>query len=252
MTRDLMSLTPEQIRSVPDKDRALALIPIGAIEQHGPHLPVGVDAMIGRILIEDLNRRVGDHPIWFAPPITVSISHEHIGFPGTIYVDRTQMRSLLSAQLDSLIELGFRRVAVLNTHGGNTPFLRAFQKNRQAEGSAGFTILNPMPETGMPARERQFGIHAGLYESSILYARHPALCRPDLAHAEWMDEGLSGEDLLPEEAPATFAWTTADVSGSGTMGDPSGASSEQGDAWIRAAGASVLRQCLDLLEGGEN
>ncbi len=92
------------------------VIPTGAIEQHGHHLPVGGDAILGQAWLNSALEKVGTQAqIWVAPPITYGKSNEHTGFPGTVYISAKTLRRVLLAQARQLKQLGFRNIALLNT-----------------------------------------------------------------------------------------------------------------------------------------
>ena len=118
-TRYLPALTPAELRELPAKESALVIIPVGAIEQHGAHLPVGVDAMIGEAACDGLHTRLpADAPVWFGPTLTFGKSNEHTGFPGTISLSARTLRRHVRALVNDLHGHGFRQFALLNTHGG--------------------------------------------------------------------------------------------------------------------------------------
>ena len=120
-SRYLPALTRAELAALPDKEQALVLIPTGAIEQHGYHLPVGVDSIMGQAwLTHALPLLPADAPVYVAPPITYGKSNEHIGFPGTVFTSALILRRLLLALARQLRALGFRHVALVNTHGGNS------------------------------------------------------------------------------------------------------------------------------------
>ncbi|MGA0333834.1 MAG: creatininase family protein [Kiritimatiellia bacterium] len=225
----------------------IVLIPLGAIEQHGPHLPVGTDSLIGSLLLRGISDSLGSgFPLTVTPGLPFSKSNEHTGFPGTLQLRKSTLIPLLEAWLDNLEDCGASCFAFLNTHGGNTAWLRTLLRERACHSPAAYHVLNPMPETGMDERECTFGIHAGEYESSLLYAALPGFCKPELADCQWIDRDLTHPEIRPEFAPVTFAWVTSDLSPSGTMGDATRATAEKGEKWIREAVRSLCGQLEDL------
>ena len=275
--RYLPALSEAELTALAARPDALVILPLGAIEQHGPHLPVGTDSLIGSILLDGITAALGpDEPVAIAPPVVVTKSNEHLDFPGTLSISRCLLVETIRGTLDQLREWGFSRVAILNTHGGNLPTVRAFLAERRAAGGIGFqpvlegghlacptpydqagspipmtaetaVLLNPIPATEMDAREQTFGIHAGEYESSLLYAHVPDLCRPELADTQWIDRDLDGADLRPEDAPAVFTWVSADISPSGTMGDATRATPEKGREWTRRAVEQLVVEIRHLM-----
>lgn len=240
----LPALSESNIRSRMADPRHLFLLPLGATEQHGPHLPVGTDSLIGDILLSGILSALGnDFPLTVLPALPITKSNEHTGFPGTLTIGKSTLLSLLNDMLDGLEAQGASRFAFLNTHGGNTAWLRTALRERACTSEATYHLLNPMPENGMNERESNFGIHAGEYESALLYAAIPECCKPQLADCQWIDQNLSHPDLRPEFAPVTFAWVASDLSPSGTMGDATQATAQKGQQWISAA---VDQLCTEL------
>jgi creatinine amidohydrolase len=245
--RYLPALTDDQLHAAAKRGEALVILPIGAIEQHGPHLPVGTDSLIGEILLRGIAETLdSEEAVFVAPPIVVSKSNEHTGFPGTLMIHRELLADLVRCSLAQLEQWGFCRVAILNTHGGNLPLLRSLLREISIQSGQKIHLLNPFPPTKMEEREQQFGIHGGEYESSILYANVPEHCHPERADAQWIDAGLEGPELQPEASPATFAWTASDLSSSGTMGDATRASAEKGRLWTQRAVDQLVAEIRSL------
>jgi creatinine amidohydrolase len=122
--RQLIAMSGARIRTLPDRAWAPVLLATGAIEQHGPHLPVAVDALMGQVWTERVLALLPpDVPCYVAPPITIGKSNEHAGFPGTLMISKETLRGQLHAIARQLSAWGFRQLAVLNTHGGNSGVL---------------------------------------------------------------------------------------------------------------------------------
>ena len=122
--RYLPAMTLRRIRALPDKAWAPVILATGAIEQHGPHLPVAVDALMGQVWLSlALARLPAGASCYVAPPITIGKSNEHTGFPGTLMISRDTLRSQILAVARQAQAWGFRSIAVINTHGGNVPVL---------------------------------------------------------------------------------------------------------------------------------
>jgi len=244
----LPHFSKEKLERASQNPNHVVIVPLGAIEQHGPHLPVGTDSLIGEILLNGLTGNLNsDVPLVIAPALTFSKSNEHHGFPGTLLVQKENLIALTSDYLQQLKDLGFSTIAFLNTHGGNTAWLRTLIRERCLDPSLTITLLNPMPQIEQDPREASFGIHAGEYESSLLYAAIPEACKPDLADCQWIDRDLTHPDLRPEFSPVTFAWAASDLTPSGTMGDATKATAKKGDHWITIAVDSLVAQVQDLL-----
>lgn len=244
--RFLSSMSGERIRAVAEDPRAVAVVPTGAIEQHGPHLPVGVDSMLGQVWLNLALENLEDEaPVYVAPPITFGKSNEHIGFPGTVSISRTSLRHLLRLIILQLADWGFRKAAILNTHGGNTSVLRYTLREMELERPdlhLGFLSFRNSVK-GLSEQEATFGFHANLVETSLMLAVTPGHCRMEHAICHYParveDPGL----LRPECAPATYSWVTADLSATGIMGDAASATVEQGLRWLES-GARGLSEDL--------
>jgi creatinine amidohydrolase len=237
----LPALTLKQVRAIPEKESALVIIPVGAVEQHGPHLPVGVDSLIGQARLDRALPLLPDGlNVWVAPAIQIGKSNEHTGYPGTLIVSKTVLRRQLLAIARQLKDWGFRSIAILNTHGGNRQVLN--YTTREMEDELGMRVHPLSYSSGMEVdpQEAAFGFHAGQIETAIML--------------EIMDEGTIDmsraccefparlEDpgkLRPECAPAIYSWISADVSKSGIMGDATAATPEWGKAWMDAEAKSL-------------
>ncbi len=248
-SRYLPAATPEQLQSVSASARALAVLPAGAIEQHGPHLPVGVDAILSHALLDAaLARLPPEAPVWVTPPLVYGKSNEHEGFPGTVAVSARTFHRLVLAVARQVRALGFRRLAVFNTHGGNRAVLTAAVRELPPAVGLDAALVRHDFAAGMDAHETAWGFHAGEWETSLMLACAPELVRMDRAVGEYpVQPGEPGE-LRPERSPATFAWITRDLSRSGVIGDPTRATVEKGRAWLDGAStrlAEAIRRQYD-------
>jgi creatinine amidohydrolase len=231
--RYLPAMTPDRIAALPDKAWAPVIVATGSIEQHGRHLPLAVDAFMGEVwLALALARLPADASAYVAPAISVGKSNEHAGFPGTLSVSRDTLRGLLFVIARQVRDWGFRQLAVLNTHGGNSPVVDyALREIREAVGIR-TSRLRLQLDFGVPAQEAAYGFHAGEVETSWMLAA--AGDRVDRAAAACEYPARIGEPgaLRPEKAPATYAWMTRDLSVSGVIGDATAASPDKGARWL--------------------
>lgn len=234
-------MTLAQIAALPAKDRTPVILATGAIEQHGPHLPVAVDAYMGQYFLSRICAALPPEvPALVAPPITVGKSNEHVGFPGTLSASKETLRLQVLALARQLHAWGFRRLLFLNTHGGNTSVL-AYTR-REIEFTLGMSTdwLRPGAMPDLPAQEAAYGFHAGAVETAWLYASAPALTRPDLATCHYPARLDDPGELRPECAPATYAWASQDLSPNGVMGDATAATAKQGARWLDACVAGYV------------
>jgi creatinine amidohydrolase len=235
-SRYLPALAPAQLAALPGAANLLAILPTAAIEQHGPHLPVGVDAILGHALLDAaLARLPPDAPALVAPPVTFGASDEHRGFPGTITVAPRTLRRVVLAIAAQLRALGLRRLAVFNTHGGNSAVLALVVREIQETLGLEARLLRHGYQPDVSAQEAAWGFHADQWETALMLACAPELVRMDRAVGEYPARLDDPGELRPEHAAATFAWRTRDISRSAIMGDPTRATPADGRNWLAAA-----------------
>jgi creatinine amidohydrolase len=236
----LPALTRAQLTAIPAKDQALVVLPTAAIEQHGPHLPVGVDAILGQaVLGAALPKLAGRAPVYIAPPLTYGKSNEHLGFPGTVTLSARTLRRLVLALATELRELGFRRLAIFNTHGGNSTVLATTVRELRETAGLDATILRHGFKPGVTAQEAAWGFHADEWETSLMLACAPELVRMKQAVCEYPARLGDPGELRPGNAPATYAWMTRDISQTGVMGDATKATVAKGRRWLDAAATAL-------------
>lgn len=240
--RYLAALTAAQLRELPRQREGIVIIPTGAVEQHGPHLPVAVDALLGQVWCERIGAACpADWPVWIAPPVAVGKSNEHTGYPGTLILKAETLAELVTVLLEQLYALGFRRLAILNTHGGNSAVLRdalrAFAATHPGAEARG---LRSDVKLDISAQEATYGFHAGEVETALVRAAQEDWTRPDRAVCDWPARLEDPGELRPECAPAIFSWATADLSPSGVMGDARRGDPERGEQWIQAITAGYV------------
>lgn len=243
----LPALSSTHLADLPAKNRPVVIVPTAAIEQHGPHLPVGVDAILGQALLTAALSRLPPHrPVLVAPPITYGKSVEHHGFPGTISISTRTLRRLGLAIAGQLRDLGIRRVAFFSTHGGNRLVLASLIREMQSTLGLEASLLRHGYEPDINPQEAAWGFHAGEWETSLMLACAAELVHMDKAVSEYPARiGAPGE-LRPESAAATFAWMTRDLSRSGVIGDPTRATEENGKRWLFHAAEALAASICGL------
>jgi creatinine amidohydrolase len=176
-------------------------------------------------------------------------SNEHIGFPGTLSVSASTFMAVLRDLGSSLKQGGFQKLVLYNTHGGNTALIDVMARDLRAEfglrtfalhGSGGISF------EGLSSQEKAYGFHAGEVETALLLAAIPELVDTSAYTVNYIADVERPELLLPENAPATFAWLTRDIAPSGVMGDPRPATSENGARWLDQ-GATRLAATLEAM-----
>jgi len=246
--RFLPRLTSPEIRDLP-KDDALVILPLGAVEQHGPHLPVMTDALIGEaVLTRTLKLLPKKSNIWLLPPLAYGKSNEHLEFAGTISLSAYTLESILIDIAVSLRKSGFRRLLLFNTHGGNQDlFYVAAREIRLLTEMMVFYVSPGSLKAGadlMPEEEREFGIHGGDAETSLVLAIKPGWVRKDRLVRELPD--MSGYRYLTLEGKIRFAWAMNDISESGIAGDATAATAEKGEIMLQRMSAALAEAMQEM------
>jgi creatinine amidohydrolase len=247
--RNFAYLNWKQVDALP-RDSTLLVLPTAAIEQHGHHLPLATDTLINNLLLgHALQKLPTDLPVYALPPVHYGKSNEHIGFAGTLAVSASTFMAVLRDLGASVAGAKFQRLVLYNTHGGNTALIDVMARDLRAEfglrtfalhGSGGISF------EGLSPQERAYGFHAGEVETALLLASVPELVDRSAYTANYVADISHPELLLPENAPATFAWLTRDIAASGVMGDPRPATAENGARWLDQA-ATRLAAALEAM-----
>jgi creatinine amidohydrolase len=240
--RNFAYLNWKQVEALP-KDDTLLILPTAAIEQHGHHLPLATDTLIGNLLLgHALALLPAEMHIYALPNFCYGKSNEHIGFPGTMSLSATTFMAIIRDLGASVAASGFKKLVLYNTHGGNTSLDDVMCRDLRAEfglrtfflsgaGGAKFEGINP--------QERAYGFHAGEFETAMLLYGTPELVDTGAFTTNYIAQLDAPGALLPENGPATFAWLTRDIAASGVMGDPTPATAENGERWVKAAAEKV-------------
>src|ERR1700679_305666 len=156
-----------------DTDRVVAILPVGAVEQHGPHLPVSVDATINAgILSRALQLVDQDATVLALPMQSVGLSVEHIRFPGTLTLSAETLIAVLTDLGRSVARAGLRRLVFLNSHGGQPQVVDIVCRRLRGDGLFAVNCmasrLGLPPDVTLSQDEREHGIHGGLVETSLM------------------------------------------------------------------------------------
>jgi creatinine amidohydrolase len=247
--RNFAYLNWKQVDALP-RDSTLLVLPTAAIEQHGHHLPLATDTLINNLLLgHALGKLPAELPVYALPPVHYGKSNEHIGFAGTLSVSATTFMAVLRDLGASLVSARFQKLALYNTHGGNTSLIDVMARDLRAEfGLRTFALHGSggVSYQGLSEQERAYGFHAGEVETALLLASVPELVDTSAYTVNYIADSSKPELLKPENAPATFAWLTRDIARSGVMGDPRPATAENGARWLEQA-ATRLAAALQAM-----
>jgi len=219
-----------------DPDRTVALMPLGAIEQHGPHLPVSTDATIAEQMCWRAAERLGDDiPLLVMPTSAVGKSTEHLQYEGTLtHTAETLLHKWMEIG-DSVARAGLRKLVFFNGHGGQPQIMEICCRELRIKhdmlcvGTSGWTF-GPPPDSPVPADERRFGIHAGTVETSIMLHLDPE--HVHMEHAANFSGLLADVEADFERlriiGSSYVGWQAQDLHPAGCSGDASEATAEIG------------------------
>ena len=236
-------------------ERSIAVVPIGAIEHHGPHLPLRTDALVAEAIATAAVERVAADGIdaWVLPTISYAKSDEHHWAPGTVWLEGTTV-------LETLVDIGrsismtpATTVVFVNGHGGNVMLLG--WANRELRRRFGLRTFS-MPATaagagdGLDGRsdEKGQGIHGGFSETSLVMHLAPHLVAPDMP-ARNIPEHIAGLTHIGfNRKPVMFGWTSDDFGPEGVIGDATGANAAHGKE-LYERGVDFVCEALAEIDG---
>lgn len=244
MTRRLADLPAPRLAGLLS-DRSILVQPIGAIEQHGPHLPLSTDVLVPEAIGAAAVDRAAEEGVdaWLLPTLTVSKSDEHAWAPGTLWLSADTLLAVLRDLGRSIAATAAKKVVFLNGHGGNTALLQVANRElRRLYDLQPFTMPAGVQRAGSGRAgepdELGFGIHAGWSETAVIMHLAPELV-DEAAFSRSVPDPLAGFELIGfNGTPVTFGWLSDDFDLSGVIGDPNGATA--------AAGAQLFRAGVDF------
>ncbi|NJM83352.1 MAG: creatininase family protein [Tabrizicola sp.] len=227
-----------------DREALIAVLPVGAVEQHGPHLPLSVDRdILDGIIAAAIPLIPGDCPVLFLPTCAIGKSNEHAAWPGTLSLSATTLMAMWSDIGASVARAGVRKLVILNAHGGQIAPMDIVARDLRVTHGIVTVAANwfamGLPEGILPAEEERFGIHAGELETSMMLALRPDLVA--MAHARNFparQAELAGHLGL---APAgRLGWQMQDLNAAGACGNAAAATADKGRAFIDHAAAQLV------------
>ncbi len=232
---------------------AVVVVPIGAVEQHGPHLPLSVDWVIADEVAKAAVDQVADLPIWLVPTLPFSKSNEHAWSAGTIWLSQSTMTAVLDDIGRCVAHSGARRIVFLNGHGGNSTMLNVACRELRLSYELLTFLVHPFvpPAYSAPdpnaasSPELGMGIHGGLDETSVMLHLRPEDVDMSLAVRnvpEWMTE----RDHVKFGGSVQFGWLSNDFGPDGHIGDPTGATAERGARLFDESVSFIADQLRDI------
>ena len=246
MTHEWMKLTAEELRALAAED-ALVIVPVASMEQHGPHLGTGVDIVCASGVAAAVAASLGA-PVVVTPCVWTGLAEHHMAFGGTVSLDFDEFRAVLRGVVRSVARGGFRRVFLLNGHGGNAEAVGVcameFQRDLGIRVGAG-TYWPLVGDAFAPVLDRQQSVmHACEAETSMVMHLAPELVRPErLPEAH----GPASTRVAGQPAALLMRRSFKEVSANGVIGDARTASAAKGAELVRIAGeqvAALLRNPL--------
>jgi len=231
--------------------RWIAVLPLAATEQHGPHLPLATDVMIGVAYLSRVRELLpAACPATFLPIQPVGISTEHVDFPGTLTLSTESALREWMALGESVAQAGLRKLVMVTSHGGNSAAMMLVAQDLRAyHGLLAVTTSWSrfgVPEGLFPDEEVRHGVHGGAVETSIMLAKYPQAVRRE-AIADFRSNAIAIEQQfrwLSTQRPAPFAWQAQDLNASGAVGNATLASAEKGERLIDHG----ARRFIELLD----
>jgi creatinine amidohydrolase len=263
--RDWTEMTWQDIAAAGDATgRWIAVLPLAAVEQHGPHLPVGVDTFIAEAYLARARKILPDElPVTFLPVQRIGVSVEHLAYPGTLTLSAATAIGVWTELGECLARAGLRKLVLVTSHGGNVAAMELVARDLRARlrmlaVTVGWHRFG-YPDDTFSGEEKRHGIHGGDIETSLMLAAKPDTVRMEKApNAAPATVEMAREfKWLGAYRPAGFAWMTQDLNATGAIGDATLASAGKGDAALThgaAALVELLREVdrfdLARLQGG--
>jgi creatinine amidohydrolase len=240
--------------------QTIAILPVAATEQHGPHLPLAVDtALVDGVISAALPHIAADVPALFLPTLAAGFSPEHAAFAGTLTLKSETIIRLWTDIAESVADAGVRKLVLFNSHGGQVGLLDVVARDLRAR--IGLLVYSVnwfgLPLTGpqgedvnalFSAHEHRFGIHAGEIETSMMLALEPE--KVDMAQAQnfasTSEDRSTAYAILGNGKSAKLGWQMQDYNAAGAVGNAAAATPEKGRLVLDAAGRALAQVLSEL------
>jgi creatinine amidohydrolase len=241
-------------------ENTIAVLPVAATEQHGPHLPLNVDsALVDGVVAAALAYLPVDVPALFLPTQAVGLSPEHAAFAGTLTLKSETVIRLWTDIGESVAASGVKKLVLLNSHGGQVGVMDIVARDLRARLGLlvysvnwfGLPLVGPQGEDVnalFSAHEHRFGIHAGDIETSMMLALHPA--QVDMAQAQnfasTSETRAQQFAILGNGKSAKLGWQIQDYNPAGAVGNAAAATADKGRAVLDAAGRALAQLLAEI------
>ena len=236
-----------------DAPRTIAVLPVAAIEQHGPHLPLSVDTtIVNGVITAALPHIAADVSVLFLPTQQIGKSNEHARFAGTLTLSATTLIATWKEIGACVARAGIKKLLIFNAHGGQVSVMDIVARDLRAElnlmafHASWYTLA--LPAGTESAHEARFGIHAGEIETSLLLALAPDLV--EMEHAKnftsTTEERARQYPLLGNGAAAKFGWQTQDLNPLGAVGNAAAATPEKGQTILDHVGQKLAQLLSEI------
>jgi creatinine amidohydrolase len=243
-----------------DRDRAIAVLPVAATEQHGPHLPLSVDTdIVNGVVAAALPHLPAGLPALFLPTQAVGFSPEHTRFAGTLTLRAETLIRVWTEIGEGVAASGVKKLVLLNSHGGQVGALDLVARDLRARLGMLVYSVNwfhlPLTDPDgqdvnarFGAAEHRFGIHGGEIETSMMLALRPDRVRMDRAEyfRSTSQDRAERFALLGNGRSAKFGWMMQDVNANGAAGNAAAATAEKGRALLDAAGRALALALAEI------
>lgn len=243
-----------------DKVRAIAVLPVAATEQHGPHLPLSVDTdLVNGVVAAALPHIAPDLPALFLPTQAVGFSPEHTRFAGTLTLKAETLIRVWTELGECVAASGVKKLVLLNSHGGQVGALDLVARDLRARLGMlvysvnwfGLPLLDPKGQdvnARFSAEEHRFGIHGGEIETAMMLALKPERVRMDKAEYFRSTSQARAERfaMLGNGKSAKLAWQMQDINANGAAGNAAAATADNGHALLDAAGRALAQLLKEI------
>ena len=236
--------------------QTVAILPVGAVEQHGPHLPLKVDtALVEGVVDAALPLMAADVPVLVLPTQAIGLSLEHQDYAGTLSLSPATLLALWTELGVCVARAGVKKLLIFNAHGGNVSSMDIVA--RQLRMQCGLLVYHsswfnlPQPagvNEAFSAHEHRFGVHGGETETSMMLHLAPELVRMEHARnfASSSEVRARQFPILGNGKSAKLGWAMQDYNPQGAAGNAAAADAQRGQALVQGAAASLAQLCAEI------